>query len=119
MSTTDTTAMLRCSFCSKTQHDVDKLIAGPGVYICDECIGLCNKTLAVDGPPRLIDDLSEQSDDDLIGILVRIRGLHAGVDQTAQNVVRELRSRHVSWARIGEALAMTRQSAWERFSGED
>jgi ATP-dependent Clp protease ATP-binding subunit ClpX len=33
---------LYCSFCSKTQHEVRKLIAGPSVYICDECVELCN-----------------------------------------------------------------------------
>jgi hypothetical protein len=33
---------LQCSFCGKSQHEVKKLIAGPTVYICDECIGLCN-----------------------------------------------------------------------------
>lgn len=33
---------LLCSFCGKSQHEVRKLIAGPSVYICDECIGLCN-----------------------------------------------------------------------------
>ncbi|MFA7438438.1 ATP-dependent Clp protease ATP-binding subunit ClpX [Castellaniella sp.] len=33
---------LHCSFCNKTQHEVKKLIAGPSVYICDECIDLCN-----------------------------------------------------------------------------
>jgi len=33
---------LRCSFCGKSQKEVKKLIAGPGVYICDECIDLCN-----------------------------------------------------------------------------
>ncbi|NBY43735.1 MAG: ATP-dependent Clp protease ATP-binding subunit ClpX [Micrococcales bacterium] len=33
--------MLRCNFCSKTQKQVQKLIAGPGVYICNECVGLC------------------------------------------------------------------------------
>ena len=33
---------LLCSFCGKSQRQVKKLIAGPGVYICDECIDLCN-----------------------------------------------------------------------------
>ena len=33
---------LRCSFCGKTQDEVKKIIAGPTVYICDECIELCN-----------------------------------------------------------------------------
>ena len=31
-----------CSFCGKSQHEVHKLIAGPSVYICDECVDLCN-----------------------------------------------------------------------------
>ncbi len=34
---------LKCSFCNKPQHQVRKLVAGPGVYICDECIDLCNE----------------------------------------------------------------------------
>ncbi len=34
-------ALLRCSFCGKTQEEVKKIIAGPTVYICDECIGAC------------------------------------------------------------------------------
>ncbi|NMH67270.1 hypothetical protein HF072_00430 [Bacillus sp. RO3] len=36
---------LHCSFCGKDQSDVDKLIAGPGVYICNACVGLCNEIL--------------------------------------------------------------------------
>ena len=38
-------ALLKCSFCGKSQKQVKKLIAGPGVYICDECIELCNEIL--------------------------------------------------------------------------
>src|SRR6476620_3503179 len=37
---------LSCSFCGKNQKEVKKLIAGPTVYICDECIGLCNDIIA-------------------------------------------------------------------------
>ncbi|GAB3913781.1 hypothetical protein GCM10027613_05970 [Microlunatus endophyticus] len=37
--------LLKCSFCGKSQKQVKKLIAGPGVYICDECIDLCNEIL--------------------------------------------------------------------------
>ena len=37
--------VLHCSFCGKSQHDVKKIIAGPGVYICDECIDLCNEII--------------------------------------------------------------------------
>ena len=38
--------LLRCSFCNKHQNDVRKLIAGPSVYICDECVALCNDVIA-------------------------------------------------------------------------
>jgi ATP-dependent Clp protease ATP-binding subunit ClpX len=40
------TDLLKCSFCGKSQRQVKKLIAGPGVYICDECIDLCNEIIA-------------------------------------------------------------------------
>jgi len=36
---------LKCSFCSKSQNQVKKLIAGPGVYICNECVDLCNEII--------------------------------------------------------------------------
>ena len=42
---TDSNDQLLCSFCGKSQRQVKKLIAGPGVYICDECIDLCNEII--------------------------------------------------------------------------
>ncbi len=51
MSTDDQTGnggkdrVLHCSFCSKSQHEVRKLIAGPSVYVCDECVALCNEII--------------------------------------------------------------------------
>ena len=41
--------VLRCSFCGKSQDEVRKLIAGPTVYICDECIDLCNDIILEEG----------------------------------------------------------------------
>ncbi|HLS72724.1 MAG TPA: ATP-dependent Clp protease ATP-binding subunit ClpX [Actinomycetaceae bacterium] len=43
--TTEGADLLKCSFCGKSQKQVKKLIAGPGVYICDECIDLCNEII--------------------------------------------------------------------------
>ncbi|HMU66456.1 MAG TPA: ClpX C4-type zinc finger protein, partial [Cellvibrionaceae bacterium] len=40
--TEDNGKLLYCSFCGKSQHEVRKLIAGPSVFICDECVDLCN-----------------------------------------------------------------------------
>lgn len=45
----DDNKMIRCSFCGKEQHEVERLIAGSGVYICNECIALCQSILDDDG----------------------------------------------------------------------
>lgn len=68
--------LLKCSFCGKSQRQVKKLIAGPGVYICDECIELCNEiieeelgetsTLRLEDLPRP-KDIFEFLDDYVIG----------------------------------------------------
>ena len=42
----DSKNTLYCSFCGKSQHEVRKLIAGPTVFICDECVELCSEILA-------------------------------------------------------------------------
>ena len=65
-------ALLKCSFCGKSQKQVKKLIAGPGVYICDECIDLCNEIideelttpaqLDLDNLPRPLDIYSVLND---------------------------------------------------------
>lgn len=61
----DDKKQLKCSFCGKTQEQVKRLIAGPGVYICDECIDLCSEIIAdefqetVDFDPKSIPKPSE------------------------------------------------------------
>jgi len=42
---------LRCSFCGKAKSEVGKLIAGPGVYICNECVGLCGEIIEKEQRP--------------------------------------------------------------------
>jgi ATP-dependent Clp protease ATP-binding subunit ClpX len=56
----ETGDLLKCSFCGKSQKQVKKLIAGPGVYICDECIDLCNEIIEEE-----LADTSEFSFDEL------------------------------------------------------
>ena len=53
----DPSDQLQCSFCGKSQRQVRKLIAGPGVYICDECIELCNEIIDEEfSGPELLKD---------------------------------------------------------------
>lgn len=127
---------LSCSFCNKSQFDVLKLVAGPGVYICNECVDLSSQIIAEElkakggrtanaGPksksqdPPTIKAWVGLSDDALLTEMVRAHAAHQNVDRAVAHHVDELRERGVSWARIGEALGMARQSAWERFSGEE
>lgn len=49
--------VLHCSFCGKSQHEVRKLIAGPSVYVCDECVALCNEIINED--PQLAQAAAE------------------------------------------------------------
>jgi len=54
---TETNEQLLCSFCGKSQRQVKKLIAGPGVYICDECIDLCNEIIDEELTPTPVFDV--------------------------------------------------------------
>lgn len=56
----DDKGQLKCSFCGKTQEQVRKLVAGPGVYICDECIELCNEIIE--------EEIGEEADFSLIDL---------------------------------------------------
>lgn len=109
---------LCCSFCNKDKGAVAQLIAGPGVYICDECVGLCDRILADESVPDF-GSWNEQSDDDMLASLTRIQAVVSQVDAGVHDYVALLRDRGISWTRIGQALGVSRQAAWERFSGED
>lgn len=110
-------APLCCSFCIKDTDAVAKLVAGPGVYICNECVDLCNQILAEPAPE--FGAWNERPDDELLASLARIQAVVSQVDSAVHDHVDILRGRGISWARIGEALGVSNQAAWERFSGED
>ncbi|WP_327044603.1 ClpX C4-type zinc finger protein [Microbispora sp. NBC_01189] len=117
---------IRCSFCSKSKTEVKKMVAGPGVHICNECVGLCAKILAAESAQAAqsaeapeIPYAESMTDEQILEFLPRIAAVGAQVEENLRVWVQRLRDRGVTWARIGAALGMTRQSAWERFSGEE
>ncbi|MBC8055692.1 MAG: AAA family ATPase, partial [Rhizobiales bacterium] len=59
---TSSEKVLYCSFCGKSQHEVKKLIAGPSVFICDECIELCNDIIRDEVPAEGADPKAAKSD---------------------------------------------------------
>jgi ClpX C4-type zinc finger len=110
-----------CSFCLKPNTEVRRLVAGPGVFICDGCVALCAQL--IDGPPSPTPQLAAWehavSVDEVLAHLPRIAAAGAQVEQHLAGWVQRARALGATWARIGGALGMTRQSAWERFSGEE
>ncbi|GAA2614616.1 hypothetical protein Adu01nite_33590 [Paractinoplanes durhamensis] len=116
---------LCCSFCAKPSSAVEKVIAGPGVYICNECVDLCNNILSSEQQDPTTSDAklsaweNELTDDQLLDRLPQVAAAGAQTEASLQRLVTTLRERRVTWARIGTALGIARQSAWERFSGEE
>jgi len=121
MSVREEGVIASCSFCRKPDNQVAKLIAGPGVYICDECVDLCRQIIS--SPPSLPPGLTSWEEDlDLEGVLASLPRMAAAGAQVERNLVRwvlKARELGATWAAIGLALGMTRQSAWERFSGDE
>jgi ATP-dependent protease Clp ATPase subunit len=109
----------RCSFCAKAQTEVKTLVAGPGVFICDECVQLCRPITEKKGKPTtqevpslLPDNAATEA---LLKTLAGYDGAFERIGAAMQDIADILREREVSWATIGEALAVSRQAAWKRF----
>jgi hypothetical protein len=106
---------LYCSFCRRDSNAVQKLISGPGVYICDTCVEACNRILAGRAAPPFpgFEALADEA------LLASLRPSERAVDsvrEVLQEHVDVLRARGVSWGAIGDALGISRQAAWERFA---
>jgi ATP-dependent protease Clp ATPase subunit len=108
-----------CSFCGKAQTEVKTLVAGPGVFICDECVHLCrpiiekkNKPTTHEVPSLLPDNAATEA---LLKTLAGYDGAFERIGAAMQDIADILREREVSWATIGEALTVSRQAAWKRF----
>ena len=109
-----------CSFCGKAQTEVKTLVSGPGVFICDECVQLCQSVIAKvatqspqEKPSSLLPDNAPT--ENLLKTLGAYNGAFESIDRGMQDIVDILREREVSWAMIGQTLAVSRQAAWKRF----
>ncbi|MGW4403513.1 LysR substrate-binding domain-containing protein [Nonomuraea sp. NPDC004702] len=122
----------RCSFCGKPHEEARKLVAGPGVYICDACIDLSQQIVHAElrkapagdggrvhwGPAPDDKYVTGMSDDDVLASLPRQALTLEQAERDLRAWVAILRTRNVTWARIGEALGITRQAAWDRFAAD-
>lgn len=107
---------LRCSFCGRDAASVGQLLAAgaSGAYICGDCVTACTRILeAVPDSATGWDGLSDTA---LLGSLPVADQTASSVREVLQAQVEALRARGISWEKIGAALGISRQAAWERFS---
>jgi hypothetical protein len=118
--TTAVTTTTQCSFCLKEAQEVDQVVAGPGVFICNECVTLCEQIFASGqkGAEAALPYWESMDDTQLLAQLPRIAAVAIQIDDQLHQWVQRARDRGVSWSRVGEALGISRQSAWERFAQE-
>ena len=119
--TAEVTESVRCSFCQKLAPQVAKMISGPGIYICDQCVRACVGILERSAPEggAQLPSWHSMTEAEVLARLPRIASVAAEVEGGLQRWVGEARRRGTSWAQIGEAPGMSRQSAWERFAHGD
>jgi ATP-dependent protease Clp ATPase subunit len=107
-------SLLRCSFCGKNEKEAARLIAGPSVFICDECVGTCNKIL--EAVPANFASWDKMTDEQLLSGLKTAEATVEATRTVLQAQIEELKRRNVSWEVIGKALGISRQAAWARFT---
>ena len=113
-----------CSFCFKPDTQVERLVAGPAVYVCNECVDLCCEVIAAtpEGPvsgARVMPWEHAQTVEAALAHLPNVAREQAQVEEAMLGWVRHARRLVATWAQVGGALGITRQSAWERFAAED
>jgi len=110
-----------CSFCLKPNTEVRALVAGPAVFVCNECVDLCCQIIAdvPDRSPRLLPWELTDSLDAALSNLPNVARAQAQVEESLLGWVRRARALGATWAQVGDALGITRQSAWERFAAEE
>ena len=108
-----------CSFCTKDNRRVGKLVAGPGVYICDECVGLCAAIIAEELTPedsvRRQEQFAHRSTNELLAALPGLARTAAMVEADLVRWVHRLRELGTGWDRIATALALGEEEAKNRF----
>jgi len=110
--------LFHCSFCAKPQTQVEKLIAGPWTFICNECVGLCQGIIEGGELPASHASFKplDRPTEELLSLMGSVNYAADGARDFLQKVIDTLRAREISWQAIADKLSVSRQSAWERFS---
>jgi hypothetical protein len=110
-----------CSFCAKPNTEVQRLVAGPGVFICDACIGLSATIVAEADHPAPEEaaqrraQFADRSADEILGMLPAIGRLATRVEADLSRWVSRLRDQGIGWQQIADALGTSPDAARQRF----
>lgn len=108
-----------CSFCGAAKTPQQRFVGGPGVAICAACVESAAELLATSDPADLpqpgAGPWDSMDDAQLLDHLPQVAAVQAQVERSLAAWVGIARERKISWEKVGQALGMTRQSAWERF----
>jgi ClpX C4-type zinc finger len=104
--------------CSKPNTQVGTLIAGLGVFICDQCVDECVTVIADRSAsvPRIAPWEADLALKDVLANLGPVAEACSQADQNLTSWVTKARSLGATWSQIGDALNCSRQAVWERFS---
>jgi ClpX C4-type zinc finger protein len=116
---TSTKVVARCSFCGKDNTAVKKMIAGPGVYICNECVGLCDEILATtasaEPSPTPRAAFEQWSAEEILEVLPAVARNANSVESDLRNLVERLRATDISWQDIATRLDVDADTIRNRF----
>ena len=107
-----------CSFCGKRGRKGTRFAGGLGAMICEQCVEHYHEVFASSARSRKAarPPWESMSDEEILAALPLIAQTAKEVDEFLVEWVELARSRKLSWAAIGAALGMSRQSAWERYA---
>ena len=114
-----TQVLATCSFCKKNNTEVKKLIAGPGVYICDECVALCDEIVATEttaeGAAQQRTVFWDRSADELLQALPAVASTAAAVEADVHRCVERIIAGGGTWEQIASSLGMSQDDARLKF----
>jgi ATP-dependent Clp protease ATP-binding subunit ClpX len=115
----DEPVLASCSFCKKNNRQVQKLVAGPGVYICNECLVLCDHLLEEEVTPedsaRLRAQFLDRSAEDVLAMLPSLARTAEEVETELRRWVLRLRQLDTGWDEIAAVLQLSDEEVRQRF----
>jgi hypothetical protein len=118
------TPLASCSFCFKPNTAVKRLVAGPGVFICDECVELSAAVVAgaerisPEERARLRTQFADRSAEEILDMLPGMARSASRIEAGLTHWVGLLRERGTGWQRIADALGTSADAAQQRFEAE-